>query len=511
MNNCISDWNFEGDLPINGQKNPTGGDHDLVEILWRNGQVVLHSQTHRKQALNNPNDPRQVQKHDHHDQQATRACGSYGNSINMSQDDESASWIHYPLEDSFEKEFCSNLFSDSPSCDPIDIDKVPIIRQFEEEKVSKFGAYETTTHVKGLKPSCHENQMLPPRQYCNSALQDHNMGSLGKVVNFSQFSGPEKCDLRPSGGQGEGRECSVMTVGLSHCGSNQLPNDHDMIRKVIPQSESGKTVTLEPTVTSSSGGSGSSLGRPCKQSTTTTSGNTNNKRKSRDEEELECQSKAAELESAVANKSSQRSGTLRKSRAAEVHNLSERRRRDRINEKMKALQELIPHSNKTDKASMLDEAIEYLKSLQLQLQVMWMGSGMAPMMFPGVQHYMSRMGMAMAPPALPSIHNPMHLPRVPVVDQSMLVAPTTDQSVLCQTPAFNPLNYQNQMQNTSFPEQFARYMGFHSMQPVSQPLNIFRFSPQTVQQSQSMVQHGNSTGPSNSGFPPDGGISGKMG
>lgn len=46
----------------------------------------------------------------------------------------------------------------------------------------------------------------------------------------------------------------------------------------------------------------------------------------------------------------------------------------------------------TDKASMLDEAIEYLKSLQLQLQVMWMGGGMAaaaPVMFPA--QYMQRM------------------------------------------------------------------------------------------------------------------------
>nr|GEX28618.1 transcription factor SPATULA [Tanacetum cinerariifolium] len=45
------------------------------------------------------------------------------------------------------------------------------------------------------------------------------------------------------------------------------------------------------------------------------------------------------------------------------------RRRSRINEKMKALQKLIPNSNKTDKASMLDEAIEYLKQLQLRVQV----------------------------------------------------------------------------------------------------------------------------------------------
>ncbi|KAG6408674.1 hypothetical protein SASPL_131692 [Salvia splendens] len=59
-------------------------------------------------------------------------------------------------------------------------------------------------------------------------------------------------------------------------------------------------------------------------------------------------------------------------------------RRDRINEKMRALQELIPNCNKADKASMLDEAIEYLKTLQLQVQIMSMGSGlcMPPMMFP---------------------------------------------------------------------------------------------------------------------------------
>jgi hypothetical protein len=36
----------------------------------------------------------------------------------------------------------------------------------------------------------------------------------------------------------------------------------------------------------------------------------------------------------------------KRSRSAEVHNLSERRRRDRINEKMRALQELIPNCNK---------------------------------------------------------------------------------------------------------------------------------------------------------------------
>ncbi|RZB68100.1 Transcription factor SPATULA [Glycine soja] len=61
------------------------------------------------------------------------------------------------------------------------------------------------------------------------------------------------------------------------------------------------------------------------------------------------------------------------------------KRRSRINEKMKALQNLIPNSNKTDKASMLDEAIEYLKQLQLQVQMLMMRNGLSlhPMSLPG--------------------------------------------------------------------------------------------------------------------------------
>ncbi|WCJ35887.1 basic helix-loop-helix (bHLH) DNA-binding superfamily protein [Euphorbia peplus] len=65
------------------------------------------------------------------------------------------------------------------------------------------------------------------------------------------------------------------------------------------------------------------------------------------------------------------SRSSRRSRAASVHNQSERRRRDRINEKMKALQKLVPNAiSKRDKASMLDEVIHYLKQLQSQLQLM---------------------------------------------------------------------------------------------------------------------------------------------
>ncbi|XP_073155173.1 transcription factor UNE10 isoform X2 [Henckelia pumila] len=62
----------------------------------------------------------------------------------------------------------------------------------------------------------------------------------------------------------------------------------------------------------------------------------------------------------------------KRSRAAAIHNQSERKRRDRINQRMKTLQKLVPNSSKTDKASMLDEVIEYVKQMQAQVQVMKM-------------------------------------------------------------------------------------------------------------------------------------------
>lgn len=145
---------------------------------------------------------------------------------------------------------------------------------------------------------------------------------------------------------------------------------------------------------------------------------------------------------------SRRPAGKRRTRAADVHNLSERRRRDRINEKMKALQELVPHCNKSDKASILDDAIEYLKSLQLQVQIMWMTTGMAPMMFPGAQQLMPPMAMGLNPGCMPAAQSLSQLQRV----APFMNNPLPNQMPQVQSPATNSPNVTNQMQNSGICE-----------------------------------------------------------
>ncbi|KAL0362228.1 UNVERIFIED_CONTAM: Transcription factor PHYTOCHROME INTERACTING FACTOR-LIKE 13 [Sesamum calycinum] len=403
MDNCLPDWNTEVgvELPSPVQRKSLGLDNELVELLWQNGEVVLHSQTNRKQSFD-PTKSKQVYKHD---LLTSRA------------------------------KFCANFLPEIPSSTPIEANKLP--EKCDGEKVFKFGA----SDVNNISPGEQRLDFArPPPRFgiCDTAHQRKNLGGIRK-----------QADLQLSH---KNHACSVMTIGSSHCSSNQVVNEVDMTwasscgigsrdvstwtdenygRKVSPPCESTERETLEQAITSSSGGSGSSFWKTSSQSNDTN----RNKRKNRDVEESECQSD---------------------------------RRRDRINEKMRALQELIPHSNKW----------------------MWMGSGMATMMLPGMQHYMSRYGMRMGPPMLPAIQNFMRLSRLPFVDQAMSVAPTANQASI----SHSPVNYQNQMQNAVFPEQYANYMGFHSMSNTSQAMNMFNYGSHSAQQTQALAPPGNGNG-----------------
>ena len=300
-------------------------DQELVELLWQNGQVVLNSQTHRKPVVNSF-DSRQVQKSF---QSTLRTSEPFGNSSNLIQEDETVSWIQYPIEDPFEQELCSNLLPELPPCD---VESYRQIRQFEEGKFSKLDDASRAPNVTvsskspNMKPSSIQEfsgvPMPAPRFHASDSSQkiDDFGGSL-KVLNFSHFSAPPnvssasaKANFRGkvagNMSKNEVRECSGMTVGSSHCGSNNIPQDPDVsrassnggvwattlstepeafrddVQRTVPQREKGKSEMLEPNMTSSSGGSDSSLGKTCSLPTR----NRSQKRKGIDAEESEEQS-----------------------------------------------------------------------------------------------------------------------------------------------------------------------------------------------------------------------------
>ncbi|XP_061338086.1 transcription factor UNE12-like isoform X3 [Gastrolobium bilobum] len=62
----------------------------------------------------------------------------------------------------------------------------------------------------------------------------------------------------------------------------------------------------------------------------------------------------------------------RRGQATDPHSIAERLRRERIAERIRALQELVPSVNKSDRAAMLDEIVDYVKFLRLQVKVLSM-------------------------------------------------------------------------------------------------------------------------------------------
>ncbi|CAN8230129.1 unnamed protein product [Cochlearia groenlandica] len=139
-----------------------------------------------------------------------------------------------------------------------------------------------------------------------------------------------------------------------------------------------------------------------------------------------------------------------RSLSAEKHNLSEKRRRGKINEKIKALRELI-RCNKSEKASVLDDVIGYVKFLEMQLQMMMMmGGNTTPMMYPNMA--MGMPGMNQPPP--PFIPFPgLSFPRPPHITGQ-------GPSYLVPQPNLVP----NQAQFPAYMNPYSQFVGHHQMQ-----------------------------------------------
>lgn len=494
-------------------------EEEIMELLWQNGQVVMQSQNQRslkKSQIGNasggggdaviPSDQAAGREIQHVEETTSQHL--------FMQEDEMASWLHYPLDDpSFERDLYSDLLYPTPSS------TVSTTAPPRESGTSTVEIRPPQPQPSPAAPILTAPRPpIPPsrRSFTESSNRFQSFGHFSRLPRARLEPGPANLSKSP-------RDSTVVDTNetpisrqesrISHVADNVGCSTINRTGTATTSTIRETATTCDISMTSSPGGSGNSVSAsaeppppaPSHQAAATTAAE-DRKRKGREMDDGEGQNEDAEFESPDTKKQAHGSTSTKRSRAAEVHNLSERRRRDRINEKMKALQELIPRCNKTDKASMLDEAIEYLKSLQLQVQMMSMGCGMVPMVYPGMQPYMPPMGMGMGmgmgmeigmnrpmvpyPPLLPgaAMQNaaaaaqigprfpipPFHLPTVPVPDPSRMQASSQPD------PMLNPLvaHNSNQPRLSNFNDPYQQFFGLQQVQvalpqnqTVEQPIN----------------------------------------
>ncbi|EOA27188.1 hypothetical protein CARUB_v10023299mg [Capsella rubella] len=183
-----------------------------------------------------------------------------------------------------------------------------------------------------------------------------------------------------------------------------------------------------------------------------------------------------------------RKPAAKRKRSTEVHKLSERKRRDEFNKKMRALQDLLPSCVKDDKASLLDEAIKYMRTLQLQVQMMSVGNGLIrpPTMLP-VGHYSHPMGLGMhmgaattpvVPQFLPMNVHGNGFPGINNVSSQMLSFLSHPTGLIPNSPIFSPLENCSQQfvvpscvpqtQATSFTHQFPKSASSSNLEDAMQ-------------------------------------------
>ncbi|XP_017615087.1 transcription factor PIF1-like isoform X1 [Gossypium arboreum] len=421
MNHCVPDFEMEDDdsIPstLTRSKKPSMPEDEIMELLWQNGQVVMQSQNQRSIKKSPPfkfqgADPsatkeiRSSSSHHHHQQQQQQQQQQQSLTDHhlFIQEDEMASWLHYPLSDaSFDHDFCADLLYPSSAAPCLTSTTATTSAPPPLGKVTQVSALAVASASRPPIPPSRRNELESTRiqnfvhfsrHKAVRVEQSKQSNSKSVVRELTVVDSSDTPAMAPESGASQAMPCNTEAAS----GENDNINCANMSVAAGANTRSAgvsgsackdNLAAYEVTVTSSPGGSGASA-EPTAQKAAAAE---DRKRKGRELEDTEYHSEDVEFESADTKKQTRGSTSTKRSRAAEVHNLSERRRRDRINEKMRALQELIPRCNKSDKASMLDEAIEYLKSLQLQVQMMSMGCGMVPMMFPGVQQYMPTMGM----------------------------------------------------------------------------------------------------------------------
>ncbi|RDX86906.1 Transcription factor PIF3, partial [Mucuna pruriens] len=426
----------EGKLDPKEMNNTRGADqsspphNDLFELVWEKDQISVPGQSSRARKSPNctslpPHTPRGEVGYANNNATITKMGKYYGNlsgelnenkrlvpsgDVNLSEEEEDMvmPWLNYGMDESLQHGYSSDFFHELSG-----------VTMNEPSPSNNFSLLDRRNNSNKVFRDTHKHSSFASFRSKVVDIAENNgtmMERQGPVMcsnsstmmNFSHFAKPVamvKANLQNIGLTSRSESVGIKNRGAAATVTNPVESTKcetfcKQVSKIGQTSnlvvgESGNKgqeavdKSVEPAVVSSSVCSGNGAERASDDP------NQDLKRKSRDIQEFECQSEDVEEESVGVKKEvpARRVGSKR-SRSAEVHNLSERRRRVKINEKMRTLQELIPNCNKVDicflgdKASMLDEAIEYIKTLQLQLQIMSMGSGlyMPAMMLPPHMH-----------------------------------------------------------------------------------------------------------------------------
>lgn len=401
-------------------RNPSPPVDEVVELVWENGQISTQSQSSRSRNIPPPQ-ANSSRAREIGNGSKTTMVDEIPMSVpslmtGLSQDDDFVPWLnHHPSLDGY----CSDFLRDVSS--PVTVNEqesdmavnqtaFPLFQRRKDgnesapaASSSQYNGFQSHSLYGSDRARDLPSQQTNPDRFTQTQepLITSNKPSL---VNFSHFLRPATFakttnnnlhDTKEKSPQSPPNVFQTRVLGakdsedkvLNESVASATPKDNQKAC-LISEDSCRKDQESEKAVVCSSVGSGNSLDGPSESPSLSL------KRKHSNIQDIDCHSEDVEEESGDGRKEAGPSRTglgSKRSRSAEVHNLSERRRRDRINEKMRALQELIPNCNKVDKASMLDEAIEYLKSLQLQVQIMSMASGYylppAVMFPPGMGHY----------------------------------------------------------------------------------------------------------------------------
>lgn len=144
-----------------------------MELLWQNGQVVMQSQNQRSlrrshvgEGVNQPEHTAAAKEIRTEEESATQL---------FIQEDEMASWLHYPIDDSFDRDFYADLIYPAPTA--------PVAPIPDDVRISTPPAAATAA---------------APRPPIPPPARRPEVESPARTQNFLHFSRPKVVEFRNS-------------------------------------------------------------------------------------------------------------------------------------------------------------------------------------------------------------------------------------------------------------------------------------------------------------------------